>query len=124
MDPLTAVPVYDTGVRRRVFRYHTLRRPRRAVYRGREYTVSASQPSMQRRMQAAGFLNEIIDLEVFIALEPGDSPPQPGRADDFLLYDEATESDPYPAGHHTYRIVSVDPDTGANCWHLNLALRR
>lgn len=105
-------PAYDGLARRRVFIAHTYRRPIKATYQAREYTVCQTTPSASRKVSLAGFTQEVPDMEIMIALDIGATEPVPLGADGVTI-----------AGK-SYRITDVQKDTAPDCYQLTLGLRR
>lgn len=110
-DPATT-PALDGCARRRVFLSHIYRRPIKATYRGKAYTVCQTTPSAMRKTSIAGFTQEIPDLEIMIALGTGATKP------------EALSADGVTIAGKTYRVTSVQEDLAPDCYQLSLSLRR
>ncbi len=110
-DPATT-PAIDGCARRRIFIANIYRRPIRATYSGKTYTVCQTTPSAQRKASLAGFTEEIPDLEIMIALGSGATAP------------EALGAQGVTIDGKTYRITSVQSDIGPDCYQLSLSLRR
>jgi len=110
-DPATT-PALNGEHRRRIFIANIFRRPIKATYRGRDYTVAQTTPSAMRKTSLAGLTQEIPDLEIMIALGEGATAPA------------ALGSDAVTIAGKSYRITSVQSDLGADCYQLTLSLRR
>lgn len=110
-DPATT-PALDGCARRRVFLSHIYRRPIKATYRDREYTVCQTTPSAMRKTSLAGFTQDIPDLEIMIALGAEATEPVALSADGVTI------------GTKSYRITNVQKDLAPDCYQLTLSLRR
>lgn len=111
-----SIPTIPRDTRRRLFVRNIERKPTTATFRNQTTQVRIEEPSMRRRMQIAGYSQEVADRECMIALDTGSRKPAPRDADDDISVPLADSSE-------TYRIIDVQDDIGSDCYILTLTRR-
>ncbi len=122
-DPAT-MPALDACLRRGVFRSHVYRRPVDILFRGEQYTAAQNEPSLQRKMNTAGYTQETADLEIMLALPDGMARPECNSTDEVKVYAPRSGVIGEARAFKTYRITNVQTDIGPDCYQLTLSLRR
>lgn len=104
------VAKFPKNIRRDLFIRQISRNPTTVNFRGYEIDVRFSEMSHRRKLEIVGYTNEEADIECFIALPIGDSPPKP-KADKIIH------------GTTEYRVLESQEDLGENCFNLTLSKR-
>lgn len=120
-NPAT-MPALDASIRGGVFRSHIYRRPLDILFRSLPYTAAKNEPSTQRKMNLAGFTQEIADLEIMLALPAGTAAPEANSTDEVRVYDPLRPGT--TRTYKDYRITNVQSDIAPDCYQLTLSLRR
>lgn len=117
-----SIPAMDAGLRRGIFIANIYRRPCDVLFRSLLYKAARSDPSLQRKSNAAGYLQEITDLEIMISLPAGMAKPVANSVDEVRVYDPQPQNG--SARTYTdYRITNVQTDIAADCYQLTLSKR-
>jgi hypothetical protein len=116
-----SIPAMDAGLRRGLFIGHISRRPIDVLFRGVNYTAARSDPSLQRKTNQAGYIQEVSDMEIMLSLPDGTAKPVAHSTDEVRIYDpqRAVATRTYT----DYRIVNVQTDIAADCYQLTLTKR-
>jgi hypothetical protein len=122
-DPAT-MPALDACLRRGVFRSHIFRRPLDILFRGDYYVAAKSEPSLQRKVNVAGYTQETADLEIMLALPTGTTKPETNSSDEVVVYEPRSGDPTAVRASKSYRITNVQTDIAPDCYQLTLTLRR
>lgn len=117
----STMPAVDACLRRGVFIGHIYRRPIDILFRSVNYKAARSDPSLQRKSNQAGYLQEVSDLEIMLSLPDGTSKPVANSADEVRVYDAQRAG--VARTYTDYRIVNVQTDIAADCYQLTLTKR-
>jgi hypothetical protein len=100
------IPQYRSDLRRKVFTNQVSYRPiADAMFRGQPVQLRAEEPSQRRRMEVAGYSEEIADREVMLVLDEHADEPQAQK--EYLHFED-----------REWRIVEARRDAAAGCWML------
>lgn len=105
----------DRSLLGEVFADHIALDSRDVMFRGALRRARVAEPTEQRRALAAGFLEDVPDLECRLKLNTNEYPPEPNK-DTLSLVEKGVI--------RSYRVMSVRTEKGDDCYTLMLALRR
>jgi hypothetical protein len=115
------IPRLDTKLFKKIFEYHIQRRQVDVLFRGVVYSAAASDPSLQRKTNQAGYIQEVSDMEIMLTLNEGAAKPVAHSTDEVRIYDPQRAG--APRTYTDYRIVNVQIYTGPDCYQLTLTKR-
>ncbi len=95
---------------RQIFRAQIALKPTEIIFRGSTMTARKADPSQRRRMEIAGYVDDVADVEFFLALPTESEPPLPN-----------SEADEVEHAGHTYRIVLTQNHAGRDCYIVTCA---
>lgn len=104
-----AIPIFNKSLKRKLFINTILNDPITVLFRGREIVARKNETSYERKALAAG-IGETIEFELLVALEAGEDVPVIKKASDNITLNGTV-----------YKITSVQPDSGADCYLLEVS---